>query len=125
MTTPLLTIDGKASAMDAAKIMAEHHVTSNLVKIDSQATGVVTQDDVLTCRAIPLRDIQVKELPIQPTKHVHATLICEDAIKLMIRQGLRKLIVTKDAQNIGLFTLTNILTNTPVHEVNPCQLIDL
>jgi len=113
MTTLLLTIDGEASAMDAAKIMAEHHVTSILVNTDTQKTGVVTQDDVLTCRAIPLRDIQVKELPIQPTQHVQATLTCEDAIKLMIRRGCRKLIVTKDAQNIGVFTLTNILNNSP------------
>jgi predicted transcriptional regulator len=110
MTTPLLTIDGEATAMKAAKIMAEHHVTSLLVNTANQKTGVVTQDDVLTCQAVPLHDVQVKDLPIYPIQRVHATLTCEDAIKLMIRQSCRKLIVTQDTKNIGLFTLTNILT---------------
>jgi predicted transcriptional regulator len=113
MTTPLLTIDREATAMHAAKIMAEHHVTSVLVNTDTQKTGVVTQDDVLTCRAVPLQDIRVKDLPIYPTQRVQATMTCEEAIKLMIRRSCRKLIVTKDAQNIGVFTLTNILNNPP------------
>jgi signal-transduction protein with cAMP-binding, CBS, and nucleotidyltransferase domain len=111
MTTPLLSIEAEATAMQAAQVMAEHHVTSILVPTDTPTTGIVTQDDVLTCTTVPLNQIQVKDLPIQPTQRVNATLTCEDAIKLMIRRSCRKLIFTKGSQNIGLFTLENIMTH--------------
>ena len=116
MTTPILSIDGEETAMQAAKIMAEHQVTSIIVNTEVTTTGIVTQDDLFTCHSVPLNEIQVKDLPIRPTKNVKETLTCEDAIKVMIRQGCRKLIVTKNRQNIGLFTLSNLITNLPVNE---------
>jgi signal-transduction protein with cAMP-binding, CBS, and nucleotidyltransferase domain len=96
--------------------MAEHQVTSIIVNTDTSTPGIVTQDDVFTCHSVRLNEIQVKDLPIRPTQHVKQTLTCEDAIKLMIRRGCRKLIVTKNTQNIGLFTLSNLITNLPVNE---------
>jgi predicted transcriptional regulator len=113
MTNSLFSIDGEATAMHVAKVMAEHQVTSILVSTDTSKPDIVTQDDVFTCRTVPLNDIQVKALLIHPTHHVTETFTCEDAIKIMIRRGCRKLIVTKNARNIGLFALTNILTNLP------------
>jgi predicted transcriptional regulator len=109
MTQPPLQIPATISALDAVKIMVDAGVNSLIVTDREKIIGIISHDDVLQLTRQPLSDIQVKELASTASmRTIGQDHTCEDAIKLMIIEGIRKLLITDDGAIVGIFTLSNI-----------------
>jgi predicted transcriptional regulator len=110
MTTPLLHIPAYISALDAAKIMGDKGVNSLVVTANKKIIGILTQDDVLQVKRKLHSDTQVKELVSSGSIRIIAhTRTCEEAVKLMIVDGIRKFLIVDNAAIIGTFTLSDLI----------------
>jgi predicted transcriptional regulator len=110
MTQPLLQIPANISALEAAKIMADNGVNSLIVTSHEKILGIVTQDDVLQIKRKRHSDTQVKELVSAASmRTIGKDHTCEDAVKLMIVEGIRKLLIIDDATMVGILTLSDLI----------------
>jgi predicted transcriptional regulator len=110
MTQPLLQIPATISALDAAKIMADAGVNSLAVTSHEKIIGIITHDDVLQIKRKRHSDTQVKELVSEGSmRTIGQDFTCEDAVKLMIVEGIRKFLIVDSVAMIGTFTLSDLI----------------
>jgi CBS domain-containing protein len=100
-----LLIDEKASVEDAAKKMSNHKLGSIIVTREEKPVGILTEWDMLV-RVIALgRDPQktrIDEVMTTPLITISPSSTAGEAIALMIKHGVRRLVVVDDEKLIGI-----------------------
>jgi CBS domain-containing protein len=111
MSTPLITIDPKATVKEAAKTMIEkkgHLVVSDGKRI----VGVVTASDLI--RTMPECDETMARVDDSMTKKVvmmDSTATVADAARMMGKLRIGSVIVTRAGKSFGIFTERDLLTH--------------
>ncbi|MCS6784838.1 MAG: CBS domain-containing protein [Candidatus Caldarchaeum sp.] len=110
---PLITVDGNASVTEAAKIMADHRISGVVVTERGEPKGLITERDLVTKVLAAGRNpdkTKAGEVMSSPliTVDIESTLL--EAVDLMNRKKVRRLIVTENDVVVGLFTIRDVIS---------------
>lgn len=119
MSKELLTIDGMASAKEAAAMMRSYQATELLVarRNDDDAWGIITIMDLVKNVIIPGREAEnvfVYEIMTKPVITVPAQMDIRYVIRLMQRIGVRRAPVEDKEEIVGMITLYSLVLNRDI-----------
>jgi signal-transduction protein with cAMP-binding, CBS, and nucleotidyltransferase domain len=116
MQKEILSIDGMASAKEAAAKMRSSHAFELLVakRNDDDAWGIVTIMDLVKSVIVPGRDAEnvfVYEIMTKPVITVPAQMDIRYVIRLLQRIGVRRAPVEDKGAIAGMITLSSLVLN--------------
>jgi CBS domain-containing protein len=108
------TIDGMATAREAAAVMRSERVFSLLVKKrhENDAWGILVVQDFVKGVIIPGRspdDVNVYEIMTKPIITVPADMDIRYAARLIYRAGIRRAPVEDKGEIIGMISLSSLI----------------
>ncbi len=112
MTKDLITIDAEQSAMEAAKSMSVHGISSIIVTSNNKPIGIVTERDFL--KKICLKDLTISDTKIGDIMSKIQTFATPDtpldvAVQRMLNKKIRRLpIVDTNGNLVGIITVTDL-----------------
>ncbi|MEM0441236.1 MAG: CBS domain-containing protein [Candidatus Caldarchaeum sp.] len=111
--TSLITVDASASIVETAKIMSEKRISGVVVTVNGEPKGLITERDIVSKVVAAGRDpskTSAREIMSQPliTIDIEASLL--EAVDLMNRKKIRRLLVTENDRVIGLFTMRDVMS---------------
>ena len=114
MITNVPTIDGMATAKEAAALMKEHQVSSILVnkRHEDDAWGLVSVQDLIRDVLIPAKKaemVNVYEIMTKPIFSVAADMDIRYVTRLMQQVGMRRAPVEENGKMIGMVTLPSLV----------------
>ncbi len=114
MHKQILTIDGMATAREAAAIMRSKRVFSLLVKKrhENDAWGILVVQDFVKGVIIPGRspdDVNVYEIMTKPIITVPADMDIRYAARLIYRAGIRRAPVEDKGEIVGMISLSSLI----------------
>lgn len=107
MSKDVLSIDGGRPAVEASKIMKEKNIGQLIVLEKAQPAGIVTEKDlVLKVMALEKDPSKVKvfEIMSAPLITIDPDATLEEAVQLMVKNGIRRLPVVRAGIIYGIFT---------------------
>lgn len=123
--TKLVVIESHLTVTDAAKVMLEAAVDSILVFEDNEVIGIVTNKDILKDVVAAGKDpskITIKDIMNAPLIKIHKNATVGEAIKLMEKHNIRRLIVYDDKRTIGTVTRIKVIGEKHKNIVQPSKL---
>lgn len=114
MSTRIISIDGMATAKEAAAKMREEKVHSLLVnkRNADDAWGIVSVQDIINGVLIPgkrAEDVNVYEIMTKPILSVPPDMDIRYIARLLHRVGMRRAPVEENGQLIGMVTLSALV----------------
>jgi len=109
------TIDENHTALEAARLMTEHHIGSVVVTSHAQIVGLFTERELMMQVVGKGREPdKVKIKGIMHTAHlkIDPDASCEHALEIMKKKRCRHLLVFKEDEFIGLISLRDIVVLT-------------
>ena len=97
---------------DAAKVMYDSKVDSVLVFENDSVIGIVTDKDILgevVTKGIDPSKISLKEITHKPIIKIHKNAKVREAIELMNKHDIRRLMVEDDQRTIGTISRKKIV----------------
>ena len=104
MTTNVITIDINRTVLEAAKLMHQQDVGDLVVMEDVEAKGIITERDLVR-RVMAMKktlDAKVSEVMSNPLITIDQDAPLRDAARLMIKNKIRRLPVTKENVLVGI-----------------------
>jgi len=113
MTSPVLTVGGDTTVVEAARMLREKHVGS-LVVGDEIVDGIVTEADIVAAVGEEL-DLSstVAEVMSDPVVTIRPNESVRVAGERMGHNGVKKLPVTEDGELVGVVTTTDLAHFVP------------
>jgi trk system potassium uptake protein TrkH len=114
MRSSVVTIEGEYPARQAARMMEVKGVSSLVVMSKKKISGIVTEKDLCTRVMAKGRDaerIKVMEIMSQPVIIVRPDMSLENAVQVMLMQGIKKLPVLGGELGedlVGILSLTDV-----------------
>ena len=113
------SIDGMASAKEAAAIMRSSRVSELLVarRSDDDAWGIITVMDIIKDIIVADRDAEtvfVYEIMTKPVVTVPAQMDIRYAVRLMERIGVRRAPVEDQGEIVGMMTLSSLILDNDI-----------
>ncbi len=108
----LVTLEEGASVASATKMMAERDIGSVIVTRDKVPVGIVTERDLVKKILAPGRDQESTRVSEIMTPHpitIEDDRTVSEAIDLMSRKKIRRMLVTRNGEITGIFTQRDIL----------------
>ncbi len=121
MSTKPITVDPTTPIKQVAEIMAKKNVGSIIVVESETPIGVVTERDIVTrviAKGLDPEKTIVREVMSQPLITVTPDTDLSEAMRMMSKLKIRRLVVINDGKLVGMITETDILSVAP-------ELIDL
>jgi CBS domain-containing protein len=114
MSREVLTIDGMATAKEAAEMMRSHRASELLVakRNEDDAWGIVTIMDLVKNVLIANRDastVLVYEMMTKPIITIPADMDIRYAIRLIQNVGVRRAPVEQHGDIVGVLTLSSLI----------------
>ncbi len=126
MSREMKTVKPDDTMMKAVKIMNKHHIGSVIVSKDWVAHGIITERDVLkkivAKRKNPSK-VLCRSIMSKPLITIDSAKEVADAVKIMIKNKIKRLAVTRKGRVVGLLTVTDILRSG--HKVEEAVLAEL
>ena len=110
----LTTVESNFKVSDAAKAMAESKIDSILVSEDNDIIGIVTNKDIISdvvAKGKNPSKIIVKEIASKPVIKIHKDSKVRDAIELMNKHDIRRLLVYNDERPVGIISRKLLVGN--------------
>ena len=116
MTKEITSIDGMATAKEAAEKMKSEHVRSLLVnkRHADDAWGIIVIQDLIRGVIIPGRsssDVNVYEIMTKPIITLPADMDIRYAARLIYRSNIRRAPVEEHGELLGMVTLSSLILN--------------
>ncbi len=114
MSNRLVTIDGMATAREAAAMMRVERVHSLLVnkRHENDAWGLVSVQDIINGVLIPNKraeEVNVYEIMTKPVMTVPADMDIRYIARLLNRVGMRRAPVEENGRIVGMVTLSSLV----------------
>ena len=109
---PIITIDERSTVVDASKKMVKNNRGSIIVTRKGATVGFLTERDVLrrvVAKSLSPRSVKVKDVMSNTPITVDKGRPLREAIDLMNRKGVRRMLVTDKGKIVGVFTLRDIV----------------
>jgi len=127
MDKNLVILDESASIYEAAKVMQTKGISSVLVKDSHSGTinGIVTERDILyrvvaECKGI--FKVKLHKIMSSPLVTVEKDTPSIEAIMIMRKKGIRRLLVIDNGDIVGIVTLMSLVGNMPVRNIDLAEL---
>jgi CBS domain-containing protein len=111
----LVLVDEEAPVLEAARLMVEKNRGSVLATRSGEPIGIITERDILrkvVSKHLDAGSTKVKDVMTSPPTSVDYNKPLRDAIDLMVRKGLRRMLVTQNGRIMGIFTMRDIVKHT-------------
>jgi len=118
MAKPVITIDKDDSAYDAAKIMSEKGIGCIVVTDKSKPVGITTERDVLrrvVAKGLDVSKVKMEDVMSKPLITVNGNMPIINAIRVMEKNNVRRLLVVEKGKLVGIVTQRNLLRALAFH----------
>jgi CBS domain-containing protein len=108
----IISIDAKAKAKEAARLMVERHIGSLIANRDGLPFGIVTERDMLekiVAQSADPSKLTVQEIMTAPLTTIDASASLIDAARKMVEKQLKRLVVTEHDKIIGIVSQTDLV----------------
>jgi len=108
----IISIDSKAKAKDAARLMVEKRIGSLIANRDGLPFGIVTERDLVEKIVAHVADpskLTVAEIMTAPLATIDASASLIDAARKMIEKQVKRLVVTEHDKIIGIISQTDLV----------------
>jgi CBS domain-containing protein/DNA-directed RNA polymerase subunit RPC12/RpoP len=112
---PLITIDANATVVDASKKMAEKGRGSVVVTSEGKPIGLLTERDILrrvVAKSLNPSSTKVRDVMTSSPVTIEKDRPLREAIDLLNRKGIRRMLLTDKGEMIGIFTLRDVVKHT-------------
>ncbi len=109
---PVPTVNPSTSVTRIASIMAKRDIGAVIVTRDSEVLGIVTERDIISRVALAKRDLYgfvAQDIMTAPVITIHYERTLEEALEIMRKNRIRRLVVVKDGSIFGLVTERRVL----------------
>jgi len=116
MNTDIKTIKSSSTVRAAAIMMNKHRIGGLLVTKKNGLEGIITERDIMKNIVAQAKDsskVLVKDIMRTELVVIEEDRTIEDAAKIMLEAGVKKLPVVKDKALVGIITSTDILAAQP------------
>jgi len=110
----LVVVEKNVTVTDTVKVMVESKIDSILVSENDDVVGIVTNKDILSdviAKGKNPNDVKIFEIAHKPIIKIHKDASVKDAIALMNKHDVRRLVVENDVRAIGTITRKQIVGN--------------
>jgi CBS domain-containing protein len=113
----LVDVDENSSVLEAAKCMVQKNRGSVIVISGGERIGILTERDLL--KKVVTKGLDPAATKVKDVMTSHPVTIDKDrplreAIDLMNRKGVRRMLVTEDGKIVGIFTTRDIVKQTRI-----------
>jgi len=108
----IISIDAKAKAREAARLMVEKHIGSLIANRDGLPFGIVTEKDLMekiVAQGADPSKLTVQEIMTAPLTTISASASLIDAARKMVEKQLKRLVVTEHDKIIGIVSQTDLV----------------
>lgn len=112
---PIITIDENATVLEASKSIVKNNRGSIVVTKKGQSVGILTERDIMkrvVAKSLNPASTKVKDVMTTNPLTIDKSKSLREAIDLMNRKGLRRMLVTDNGRITGVFTLRDIVKHT-------------
>jgi predicted transcriptional regulator len=116
MIKNVVTIEAGQNVLQAAVLMGEKRVSSLPIVSKGKLIGIVTEKDMVirvVARGLNGKKLLVEEIMSYPVVVTSPETQLEEATKLMLSKGVRKLPVVEDGHVVGILSLTDVAKAYP------------
>ena len=109
---PIITIDEQSTVADAARKMTKNDRGSVVVTRKGATVGFLTERDVIrrvVAKSLSPKSVKVKDAMTRSPVTVDKGRPLREAIDLMNRKGVRRMLVTEKGKIVGVFTVRDIV----------------
>jgi CBS domain-containing protein len=119
MTEAVVVADPGATVREIAKLMRDHGVGSVVLVEDRRPVGFITDRDLAMSVIADGRDSfePVSEHASTPVITADPDMEIDEGAQLMVRHGVRRLVIVDGERLIGILTLDDIAARTGDHEL--------
>ncbi len=108
----IISVDSKAKAKDAAKLMVDRGIGSLIANRDGLPFGIVTERDLvkkIVADAADPSKVTVGDIMTAPLATIDASLSLIDAARKMVEKQVKRLVVTDRDKIIGIVSQTDLV----------------
>jgi len=108
----IVSIDSKAKAKDAARLMVEKRIGSLVANREGLPFGIITERDMMekiVAQGIDPAKVTVAEIMTVPLATVDASASLNDAARKMVEKQMKRLVVTEHDKIIGIVSQTDLI----------------
>ena len=112
MSTDLATIRSTATAVSAARVMAQRGISSIVAVDDSKVAGILTETDFLQQIASDEQSLdrqQVADIMTSPVASIPASMCVFEACQIMEQKQVKRLPVMENDEIVGIVTQTDLV----------------
>jgi signal-transduction protein with cAMP-binding, CBS, and nucleotidyltransferase domain len=116
MSAPLISVDKEALVIEAAKLMDTKRISSVLVRQGEEHFGIITARDVISrvvCKGLDPSRTRVRDVMSHPLLTIGEQATVEDAAKKMRDNSVRRLVVERDHEKVGVVAESDIARLAP------------
>jgi CBS domain-containing protein len=119
MTETVVTAPPQRSVREIAEMMRERNVGSVVLIEEQRPVGFLTDRDLTVSVLADGRDLgdHAADHASTPVITANAEMQVEEAAELMVRHGVRRLVIVDGERLIGILTLDDIASRTGDHEL--------
>jgi len=119
MTETVVTAPPERSVREIAEMMRERNVGSVVLIQEERPVGFLTDRDLTVSVLADGRDLgdHAADHASTPVITANAEMQVEEAAELMVRHGVRRLVIVDGERLIGILTLDDIASRTGDHEL--------
>lgn len=115
MTKNVISVKAWDPVKKAIAVMVERDIGSVLVTEGEKPVGILTERDIMknVCPSeLCSRQVEVGEIMSKPLITIEPEARLGEAAALMVEKGVRRLLVTKNGQTVGIITQRDLLKRT-------------
>jgi CBS domain-containing protein len=119
--------DSDDTVFKVANIMNRHEIGSIIISKKGKAVGIVTERDILKRVVSKNKDpskTKIHEVMSSPLVTIEPTTTVIQAAQKMVKQKVKKLVVTNSGKLVGILSLTDLLPILKTQKVNQISLKD-
>jgi signal-transduction protein with cAMP-binding, CBS, and nucleotidyltransferase domain len=108
----IISIDSKAKAKDAARLMMEKGIGSLVANREGLPFGIITERDMvekMVAQGADPSKVTVAEIMTVPLATIDASASLIDAARRMIEKQMKRLVVTEHEKIIGIVSQTDLV----------------
>lgn len=101
-----------ASVKEAADLMSKNNIGSILVERKGRSLGIVTERDVvkkIVAAGLPPESTKLRDVMSSPLVVIDCNASIGEAVQLMLRKKVRRLVATEGKNIVGIFTERDIV----------------
>lgn len=115
MSKNIISCKSNSNIYDVAKLMKEYNI-GFIPIIDNNLIGVITDRDIVI-KCIYNNDINIKSYISNNIISIDENKNIKNALNLMKGKKIKRLIVTKEKEIVGILSLSDILNNSNDNEI--------